>query len=298
MADIAASVLARLQNKAKETGRSYQLCLQLFCQEEFLRKIEKSKYSRNLVLKGGLFVYTLTGFESRSTVDIDFLLRKIPNIPEKIKKMISEIVDVDTGNGYVSFEIGKVETIGLQKQYTGVGIGLVAKIKNTRTPINIDLSVGDVIVPGSEKRTIPTQLDNFSQPTINTYSLESTIAEKIDAIVSLMEFTSRMKDYYDIYYLAHSFEFDGFTLQKAISKTLQNRARVVEKDSLKQVVSFADDEGMVKKWKAFIKRIEMPAIDFSEVLQTIDMFLSGIFNEIVNNDDFTGKWNNATAQWE
>ena len=60
MADIAASVLARLKNKAQISGRSYQLCLQLFCQEEFLRRLEKSKYSDNLVLKGGLFIYTLT----------------------------------------------------------------------------------------------------------------------------------------------------------------------------------------------------------------------------------------------
>ena len=51
MADIAASVLARLKNKAKEAGRSYQLCLQLLCQEEFLRRLEKSKYAENLVLK-------------------------------------------------------------------------------------------------------------------------------------------------------------------------------------------------------------------------------------------------------
>ena len=35
MADIAASVLTRLKNKAQASGRSYQLCLQLFCQEEF-----------------------------------------------------------------------------------------------------------------------------------------------------------------------------------------------------------------------------------------------------------------------
>ena len=72
MADIAASVLARLKNKATESGRSYQLCLQLFCQEEFLRRLEKSKYAENLVLKGGLFLYSLTDFDSRVTVDVDF----------------------------------------------------------------------------------------------------------------------------------------------------------------------------------------------------------------------------------
>ena len=59
MGDVASSVLARLKNKAKESGRSYQLCLQLFCQEEFLRRLEKSKYVDNLVLKGGLFLYSL-----------------------------------------------------------------------------------------------------------------------------------------------------------------------------------------------------------------------------------------------
>lgn len=65
MADMAASVLARLKNKAAQSGRSYQLCLQLFCQEEFLRRLERSQYAENLVLKGGLFLYSLTDFDSR-----------------------------------------------------------------------------------------------------------------------------------------------------------------------------------------------------------------------------------------
>lgn len=86
MGDIAASVLAKLKNKAKESGRSYQLCLQLFCQEEFLRKLEKSKYVDNLILKGGLFIYSLTEFESRVTVDVDFLLKQISNTPEELRK--------------------------------------------------------------------------------------------------------------------------------------------------------------------------------------------------------------------
>lgn len=76
MADIAASVLTRLKNKAQASGRSYQLCLQLFCQEEFLRRLEKSKYAENFVLKGGLFIYSLTEFDSRVTVDVDFYFDK------------------------------------------------------------------------------------------------------------------------------------------------------------------------------------------------------------------------------
>ena len=212
MPDVAASVLARLKNKANESGRTYQLCLQLFCQEEFLRRLEESKYAENLVLKGGLFIYTITDFDSRVTMDIDFLLRKVPNTPEQLKTVLEEIISAPTGNDFVTYEIKSVAPIAVAKKYAGIGASLVARIKNTKTPLNIDFGVGDVIVPKYEKRKIPTQLEDFSAPAVNTYSLETTIAEKIDAILNLMEFSSRMKDYYDIYYLANKFDFDGVLL--------------------------------------------------------------------------------------
>ncbi len=219
MADIAASVLARLKNKAKESGRSYQLCLQLFCQEEFLRRLEKSQYTENLVLKGGLFIYSVTDFDSRVTVDVDFLLRNVPNTPERLQTVIETIISTPTNNDFVNFEIKDIAPIAVAKKYAGIGVSLVARIKNTKTPFSIDFGVGDVIVPKQQKRRIPTQLDNFTAPTVNTYSLETTIAEKIDAILSLMEFSSRMKDYYDIYYLANKFDFDGKVLSEALKKT-------------------------------------------------------------------------------
>lgn len=147
MADIAASVLARLKNKAAESGRTYQLCLQLFCQEEFLRRLEKSKYADNLILKGGLFIYSVTNFDSRVTVDVDFLLRKIPNTPEQLKLVLEEIIGTSTGNDFIGFEIKNVAPIAVAKKYTGIGVSIVARIKNTRTPFSIDFGVGDVIVP-------------------------------------------------------------------------------------------------------------------------------------------------------
>ena len=118
MPDIAASVLARLKNKAKESGRSYQLCLQLFCQEEFLRRVEKSKYAENLILKGGLFLYSVTNFDSRITVDVDFLLKKIPNTPEELRMVLEEIIGTDTGNEFIKFEIKNINPIAIQKKYT------------------------------------------------------------------------------------------------------------------------------------------------------------------------------------
>ena len=297
MADIAVSVLARLKNKAKESGRSYQLCLQLFCQEEFLRRLEKSKYAENLVLKGGLFLYSLTDFDSRVTVDVDFLLRRIPNTPEQLKGILEEIIAVHTGNDFITFEIKAVAPIAVAKKYAGIGVSIVARIKNTRTPFGIDFGVGDVIVPKQEKRKIPTQLDDFVAPTINTYSIETTVAEKIDAILSLMEFSSRMKDYYDIYYLANKFDFDGKVLTEALNKTFENRGHAFTIEQFEQVMNFDNDEEMQKKWKAFVRKIDIKTDDFSTVLKTIKTFLTEPFTAVVRDKEFTEKWSAADGEW-
>lgn len=297
MADIAASVLARLKNKAAESGRSYQLCLQLFCQEEFLRRLEKSKYAENLVLKGGLFLYSLTDFDSRVTVDVDFLLRKISNTPEQLRGILEEIIAVHTGNDFVAFEIKDVAPIAVAKKYAGIGVSIVARIKNTRTPFGIDFGVGDVIVPKQEKRKIPTQLDDFVAPTVNTYSIETTVAEKIDAILSLMEFSSRMKDYYDIYYLANKFDFDGATLTEALKKTFENRGHSFTIAQFEQVMTFDNDDAMQKKWKAFIRKIDTKTDDYSTVLKTIKEFLTKPFTAAARGKEFTEKWSATNGEW-
>ena len=298
MADIAASVLVRLKNKAAESGRTYQLCLQLFCQEEFLRRLEKSKYADNLILKGGLFIYSVTNFDSRVTVDVDFLLRKVPNTPEELKPVLEEIIGTSTGNDFISFEIKEIAPIAVAKKYAGIGVSLVARIKNTRTPFSIDFGVGDVIVPKHEKRKIPTQLDDFPSPTVNTYSLETTIAEKIDAILSLMEFSSRMKDYYDIYYLANRFDFDGATLTKALKKTFKNRGHAFTVGQFEQVIEFVNDEAMQKKWNAFCRKIDTDTEEYEIVLRKINSFLAKPFIAAGTDNNLTERWISSVNEWQ
>ena len=293
MADTAASVLTRLKNKGKETGRSYQL----FCQEEFLRRLEKSQYTENLVLKGGLFIYSITGFDSRVTVDVDFLLRKVPNTPEKLKKVLEEIIATQTGNDFVTFEIINVAPIAVAKKYAGIGASLVARIKNTKTPFSIDFGVGDVIVPNQEKHKIPTQLADFAAPMVNTYSLETTIAEKIDAILNLMEFSSRMKDYYDIYYLANKFDFDGVVLTEALKKTFENRGHVFTVEQFEQVMAFENDEAMQKKWKTFCRKIDTKTDSYSTVLRTIRSFLRKPIVAAIDKKPFNEHWTATRNTW-
>jgi predicted nucleotidyltransferase component of viral defense system len=185
----------------------------------------------------------------------------------------------------------------LNKKYAGIGVNIVAKIKNTKTPFSIDFGIGDVIVPEQEKRKIPTQLDDFEAPLINTYSVETTIAEKLDAILSLMEFSSRMKDYYDIYYLSNKFDFDGKILRDALKKTFVNRNRRYKTEDFLQVMSFGSDDGMQKKWKAFLNKIKVPETSFNNVLKTMDTFLNNIFVSAVDDTVFAYKWIAIEGSW-
>lgn len=297
MADIGASVLARLKNKAKETGRSNQLCTQLFCQEEFLRRLERSDYAENLVLKGGLFLYTITGFDSRVTMDIDFLLRQMPNTPEQLQKILQEIISVSTGNDFITFEIKSVEPISLEKKYAGVSALIIAHIKNTRTPFKIDFGVGDIIIPGQEKRMLPTQLDDFSAPVVNTYSLETTVAEKLDAILDLMQLSSRMKDYYDIYYIASKFDFDGIILVEAMRKTFANRGHSFTLAQFEEMLEFDKDPGMQKKWQQFIKKKKIEADDYSIVMQVIREFLGKPYEAVLKDSALFMSWHADNRSW-
>ena len=288
--DMGTSVLARLKNKAKETGRPFQLHLQLFCQEEFLRRLAASKYAQNLVLKGGLFIYTLTNFESRATVDVDFLLRQLPGTVEDVKKIVDEIIAVDCGNDFITFTSRGFEMISPQRKYKGVSFQLVGHIKNTRTPFDVDFGIGDVIVPTSQSRMIPVQLDGFDSPEVMTYSLESTIAEKFDALLQRMELTSRMKDIYDIYYLATMFDFDGRALQQAIFETLQNRGTDYDKNSFDRVVALADDSNIQVRWRQYLRRMKMPELDLKEVMSVIDCFLRPAWEAIVTEQEILARW--------
>lgn len=173
----------------------------------------------------------------------------------------------------------------------------MARIKNTKTPLNIDFGVGDVIVPKQEKRKIPTQLEDFSAPAVNTYSLETTIAEKIDAILNLMEFSSRMKDYYDIYYLANKFDFDGVLLTEAMKKTFANRDHSFTVKQFEQVMAFNSDEAMQKKWKAFCRKTDIKTDDYSTVLKTINEFLFEPFVAAVEGRNYVKRWSVSENKW-
>lgn len=297
MKDVAASVLSRLKNQARGSKLSYQMCLQLFCQEEFLRRLSLSSYNSNFVLKGGLFIYTLTDFQSRATQDIDFLMRRLSNNLDNVKKIMEDIISIPTGNEYIDIRILEFGEITPDKDYHGVNIKLCGYIKNIRVPFTIDIGIDDVVVPDIIMRSLKTQLDDFAKPEVFTYSLESTIAEKFDAILNRMEGSSRMKDFFDIYYLSSMFDFDGQKLHEAIIQTLHHRGTQYESDSFQRISRFAENSFLVSQWERYKPLIQMDLPLFNCIVERLILFLEPICNIDVYEGEFLKKWSSKQGCW-
>lgn len=298
MKDMAASILERLRNHSKATGLGYQLSLQLFCQEEFLRRLSLSPYKNNFVLKGGWFVYALTDFQSRVTQDIDFLMCRLSNELADVSGVIEEISQIHTLNDYITFEVVRVERITPDREYPGVSVRLIGRIKQMRIPFSIDIGMDDLILPKPLKRSIKTRLPDFEEPEILTYSLESTIAEKFDALLKRMESTSRMKDLFDIYYLSNLFDFDGRALQDAVWNTIKHRGTVFEANCFDRISSFGDDGFLSARWTRFQPSMQMELPEFAVVLRRLKEFLQPILEESIQERELQMNWSAKEKQWQ
>ena len=284
------SFLQKLKNKAKSKGLPFQLVLQLFCQEEFLRRLEKSEFRDCLILKGGLLLFSYSGFEGRPTMDIDFLAMNISNDKINMRKIVSRICQINTENNFIDMEIKSIEDIAKMKAYHGVSLKIMVKIANTRTPFNIDIGFGDVIVPEVGVIEIPTQMDGFIPPRVASYSLESVIAEKLEAMFDRMETTGRMKDYYDIYYLAYHYDFNGDILAEAIRQTFQRRGTKCDTISLEHISRMHQNQDMTKRWDAFIKKTLVMSLEFKEVVELINIFVQQPIISIEEDKKLLKKW--------
>ncbi|MCT4612122.1 MAG: nucleotidyl transferase AbiEii/AbiGii toxin family protein [Clostridia bacterium] len=230
--------------------------------------------------------------KAKSTIDIDFLIKNQSIELEKIEKVIKEIIGTKTNNDFIKFNIKGFSEINAQKEYPGLAVNMIAEIGNTKTPINIDLGVGDVIVPKEEVRNVKTQLNDFEEINIKTYSIESVIAEKFDAILQRFEATSRMKDFYDIWYLANMFEFSKKQLNKAITETIKNRNTVCSENYMNRIEQMSNNQIILRRWKSFASKNDIE-IEFSDAVNLIKKFI-----ELNDNEGKDTIWNHRTQEWE
>ncbi|MBN4062979.1 MAG: nucleotidyltransferase [Alkaliphilus sp.] len=297
MASTVASVLAKLKNKSIIEGIQLHQVINLFCQEEFIRRLSHSKYKKNLILKGGFLLYSLSGFTARPTVDTDYLLKNYPSSLDTIEKLVSEVISLPSKNNYINLKIRGFEVIGETREYHGVRANIIGLIGHTKTPFSIDFGIGDIVIPSAVIRRLPVILPEFEQPEILTYSLESIVAEKLDAIISLMEVTGRMKDFFDIHYLATTFDFDGRKLQEAIFVTLSNRGTPYEQDTVKDILRLAEDVEIQNRWKNFCKKVLKYELDFRQVVEVLIDFVLPPYKSMIYENEFFKTWRHKDRKY-
>jgi len=278
--NIAASVKERLRNISTQTGKEYQSVLRQYMQERFLYRLSKSLYADNFILKGALLFIAHDISRSRPTKDIDFLGSSISNDMDEIAEIIKEILKVVCVDG-LRFEAKKIESENIVEDgdYHGVRIKFYAYLENSRERIQIDIGFGDRITAGPIGIDFPTLLD-FPSPHIKVYSIESAVAEKFEAIVSLLLETSRMKDFYDILFFANHYKFKLDLLKEAMLTTFQHRDTDIEKRIAIYKDKFKTDEQLQKFWTAFLDRNKLTAENnFAAVVERLYSFIEPIFSE-------------------
>lgn len=289
------SVKARLKNFAIKSGCTFQEALTYYGLERTIYRISISEYADNFVLKGGIFLYALFGRNyERATTDVDLLAQRISNGSEEMKSVFQKIFSRDVDDALV-FDVDSitVEDITEFKEYHGLHVSFIGYLDRTKIPISIDIGFGDVIYPEAVKMDFPVILD-MESPRVNAYSLETSIAEKLEAIIHNGYFNSRYKDFYDIYVLSKKYVFSYAELRNAVIQTFENRKTPMTMDSAAFSDEFLNDPVHQTRWKSFLKKKKaLIQVSMSDAMDWIKAFVRPLFEGTEKT-----RWNPEKGNWE
>jgi len=290
--DPAASVRQRLLNKARESGRPFNEILQYYAMERFLYRLSKSPYANHFVLKGALMFNVWTGTLSRPTLDID-LLGRLSNHLESIIAALRSVCTQEVEPDGLVFDPDSVtgERIIEGASYEGIRVRLRGTLGTARVVIQVDIAFGDIIVPFATTTDYPTILD-LPIPSVQGYSKESAIAEKLQIMVRLGILNSRLKDFHDIWLLGRQFDFDGQTLASAIKETFRNRETEIPAQIDALMAAFVQDADKQSQWRGFRRRnlLEDSPKTLLDVVERISTFLAPVMGAIVLGKPFSTVW--------
>lgn len=292
----AESVKARLRNEAIRSGKTFQEMLTYYGLERAIYRISISPYADHFVLKGGIFLYAIfdRNYE-RATTDIDFLARRISNSAEEIREVFREIFSVSSDDAvFFDPDTIKVENITELMEYHGLRVSVTGYLGRTRIPISIDIGFGDVIYPEDIDMDFPVILD-MPVPKVKSYSLESTIAEKLEAMIRLGYLNSRYKDFYDVYVLSRHHDFHFEPLKEAVMETFSHRGTMVTMDSIIFQDEFLNDRLHQTRWKNFLKKKKaLLPLSLNDVMAGIKAFVKPLMSDSNN----IKVWNPERGKWE
>ena len=263
---------------AKESGLTQLELYQRFMFERILERISVSKYNENFILKGGLLLSAMLGINSRSTRDMDISIKGIDVSKEKMVQVLNEILSLDIGDG-VKFEIINITDIRADDEYGGNKYHLVGSLENLKVALEIDISTGDEITP-KELNYEYISIFEDKKIYIDTYNIETILAEKIETILCRGKYNTRMKDYYDVYFFLTKLknEIDLETFKQALNNTLTKReAFEYYKDYRQILMELTNDERINNYWNAYKKKNKYAQnIEYKEIVKALNEFLDNI----------------------
>lgn len=264
--NVGASVRQRLLNLAHARGQPLELLLTRYALERLLHRLSLSPQRERFVLKGALLLTTWFDEPHRATRDLDLLGFGDPS-DAALLAVFHEVMSIAVEDGIVFDAAGlQIQPIREDMKYGGSRLRTTAALAGARIPVVVDVGFGDAIEPGAEDIDLPVLLD-MPSPRLRAYPQETVIAEKLHAMVTLGLANSRMKDYYDVWMLARTFELDAARLRRAIEATFARRGTPLP-TSLPEGLSdaFAADDAKQRQWTAFARNLSTPAPELRVVV--------------------------------
>jgi len=278
--NVAASVRARLLNKARADKQDFNLLLTRYALERILYRLSISEYRDQFLLKGSLLFDLWFDMPHRPTHDADLLGFTLAEVPELIT-VFQEICKIESDDG-ITFQPDTVRAVEIRKEanYAGIRVTLMGLLDGARCPVQIDVGFGDAVVPGPEEAEYPVILGEMPRPQLRVYPQYTVIAEKLEAIVTLGMLNTRMKDYFDLWVLARHADIDGEILSKAIHATFERRKTPIPAElPLGLTDEFTQDARKVQQWEAFLRKNGLAPVTLPEVVEMIrPLFLAALAN--------------------
>jgi Nucleotidyl transferase AbiEii toxin, Type IV TA system len=299
VSNIAASVHAKLLALAKERREDFNLVLVRYGLERLLYRIGQSSHAGAFMLKGAMLFATWSGHVHRQTKDLDLRGSGSPDL-EHIAEVFREIVAVEVeDDGLVLDPRGVVaDRIKDGEEYEGARVTIAAKLGDARLALQVDVGFGDAVNPEPTTIDFPTLLP-LPAPRILAYPKETVISEKLQAMVHLGLANSRMKDFFDICYLAGAFEFNGDVLREAVIATFARRGTAMP-DGLPLALTetFFADAQKRQQWTAFINRsgVADKSLALDQVVRALAEFLGPVIEAASAGSNIPARWR-AGGPW-
>jgi hypothetical protein len=265
--NLAASIRARLKQRADTKKQDFNLILTHYGLERLLYRLSISPLAGNYLLKGALLFSLWYDRPHRPTRDAD-LLGFGPDDIDSAVAAFREICAMEVEDG-IAFDLASVKGSVIRKEavYGGVRIDLLAKLDGARITLQVDIGFGDAVTPAPELVSYPVLLEDLPAPQLRSYPKYTVVAEKFHAVCLLGMANTRMKDYFDLWVLLTEGALEATELRRAIDATFARRQMQVP-DTTPSGLSdaFAQDAVKTAQWIAFLKKNRLQALNLVDVV--------------------------------